>query len=142
MVGRTWISVVTAMVLVIAFCPVASAAGLKGKWQITISPADRASLSTVFAFKKGGVGKAGDRLSGGGVAYREGESGFSATWEFAGPIIQAAALPGPCTIILRGLQDSENRVHGDVTIVTGDADPTTDSGYVELHGMFVGERVS
>ena len=129
--------------LVVLFTSTCVTAGtLKGTWSITISPQGRASLTTDFVFRKGGKGKAGNGLSGGAFAYREDESTFSATWEFAGPIIPAQSIPGPATIVLRGAKDSDDQISGQVTIITGEEDPESAIGYVTIQGTFVGVRRS
>ena len=97
MSGRHFYKCISSAVLIMAFAGVATAQqSIKGRWLITISPRDGASLSTLFVLKKDEPGRAGNDLSGGPAAYRDAspsfstqDDSFSLTWEFEGPLIPA-----------------------------------------------------
>ena len=129
-----------ALVAVTIPAPASAHAPLRGSWRVTITPETGASLETGFAFKKKGKGFGGSTLEGGALAYREDETSVSISWEFAGPIIPTAFVPGPSTILLRGEKTSDTEMSGTVFIVTGEADPDSPTGFVTKAGTFTAVR--
>ena len=144
MSSRFFYKCLSSAVLIMAFAGVATAQqSIKGRWLITISPRDSASLTTIFVLKKDERGRAGNDLSGGPAAYREAspssqDDSFSLTWEFEGPLIPSRFVQTRATVVLRGKRTSDTTMAGTALIITDEPDPTSPLGFVTKTGTFTG----
>jgi hypothetical protein len=93
-----------------------------------------------MSFQRGGIGFAGNEISGGPVAYQETDMELNVSWEFAGPVFPALVINGPATILLRGTKHGKDMVIGSLAIITSDPDPNSPVGYATKAGTFIAVR--
>jgi len=128
------------LVLLASALPSSAYAPLKGKWTFTLLPEGQVMVITGLRFQAKGVGRTPrSPVVSGGIAYRETETDFSATWEFK-TIIHATGSFGTSTLVLRGTKTSDTTVEGQLLIITDHPDPTSPTGYETIRGIFTGVR--
>ena len=135
---RTIANMVMAIALTIGSVTPSMAFGpLKGDWTFRITPDGQPMFVTGFRFKAKEVGRAlRSPFKNRGISYRETDTDFSATWEFAMPTNGT----GSGTVVFRGTKTSDTTVEGTMLLISDAPDPLSATGYLTIRGTFTGVR--